>query len=292
MALRFNGAWRFSPPEDGRYHNKSIPYDAVEEFIAMVAKVATQGNRQGVLEHFKDHFCVALGTTHFRSSSESWAETDLRSYMHSAADNAPLFTEAFFDACEDLRRHNADWFIPDATLMNPILIKHGIGYELRPPDLLLRERETPPVAVPERPPTLAERAVSVFQASLHRSEQLLSEGHPREAVQEILWLLETVTTAFRGIETESGTVEGKYFNQIVRDLRAKRPGTTLNRVLEWVTSVHGYLSSPTGGGVRHGLDLSQGVALGSNEARLFCNLIRSYLAFLLAEHERLNKRGV
>jgi hypothetical protein len=244
MALRFNGAWRFNPPEDGRYYNRSIPYDAVEEFIAMVAKVATQGRRQEVLEHFKGHFCVALGTTHFHSSNESWAETDLRNDMHSAADNAPLFLEAFFDACEDLRRRNADWFIPDATLMK-----------------------------------------------LHRSEQLLSEGHPREAVQEILWLLETVTTAFRGIETESGTVEGKYFNQIVRDLRVKRPGTTLDRVLEWVTSVHGYLSSPTGGGVRHGLDLSQGVELDANEARLFCNLIRSYLAFLLAEHERLYKRA-
>jgi hypothetical protein len=126
---------------------------------------------------------------------------------------------------------------------------------------------------------------------LHRSEQLLSEGRPREAVQEILWLLKTDTIAFRGIETESGTVEGKYFNQLVRDLRAKRPGTTLDRVLEWVTAVHGYLSSPTGGGVRHGLDLSQGAELGSNEARLFCNLIRGHLAFLLAEYERLNKCG-
>ena len=60
-------------------------------------------------------------------------------------------------------------------------------------------------------------------------------------------------------------------------------------MLDGVTSVHGYLSSPTGGGVRHGLDLSKGVELGPNEARLFCNLIRSYLSFLLAEHERLNR---
>jgi hypothetical protein len=241
----------------------------------MVAKVATQDSRQGILEHFKSHFCGALGTAHSRSFNESWAESDLRDVMHSAADNAPLFIEAFFDACEDLRRRNRDWFVPDPTLINPILIKHGIGYDIRPPDLLLREHETQPVSVPERPPTLAERAVTVFQASLHRSEQLLSEGRPREAVQEILWLLETVTTAFRGIETDSGTAEGKYFNQIVRYLRSKRPGTTLDRVLEWITSVHGYLSSPTGGGVRHGLDLSQDAGLVSNEARLFCNLIRS-----------------
>jgi hypothetical protein len=190
------------------------------------------------------------------------------------------------------RKGKPDWFIPDTTIINQVLVRHNIGYEIRPPDLLLRENEMPPVSVPERPLSLAERAVGVFQASLQRSEQLLSEGRPREAVQEVLWLLETVTTAFRGVETDSGTIEGKYFNQIVRDLRIKRPGTTLERTLDWVMSLHGYLSSPTGGGVRHGVDLNLGVELGQNEGRLFCNLVRSYLAFLLAEHERLNKRGL
>jgi hypothetical protein len=96
MALRFNGAWRFNPPKDGRYHNSSIPHDAMEAFFAMVAKITTQGNsRQDILEHFKRHFSAALGVTHFRSSSESWAESDLRSYMNNAADYPPLFVEAF-----------------------------------------------------------------------------------------------------------------------------------------------------------------------------------------------------
>ncbi len=47
---------------------------------------------------------------------------------------------------------------------------------------------------------------------------------------------------------------------------------------------------PTGGGVRHGVDLKEGLALGIEEARLYCNLIRSYLTFLMAEHERLAGR--
>jgi hypothetical protein len=55
-------------------------------------------------------------------------------------------------------------------------------------------------------------------------------------------------------------------------------------------SVHGYLSSPTGGGVRHGLDLQEGVQVSENEARLFCNLIRSYVGFLLVEHERMARQ--
>ncbi len=288
MVLKFSGTWRFTPPQDGQFRNKSIPGDAVSEFMAMTSKVATQGGRQGVLEHFKKHFSAAVGATHVRSSSESWAEADLTSLMEDAAHSAPLFIEAYFDACETLRRRCPDWFVPDPAMINAILAKHDIGYEVRPPDLLLREQGIPIVAVPEKPKTLAETSIELLQASLNRSEQLFSEGHHREAVQEILWLLETVTTAFRGIETESGTVGGKYFNQIVRDLRSKHSGTTLDRVLEWTTSLHGYLSSPMGGGIRHGLDLNRGVPLESNEARLFCNLIRSYISYLLNEHERLS----
>jgi hypothetical protein len=44
----------------------------------------------------------------------------------------------------------------------------------------------------------------------------------------------------------------------------------------------------TGGGIRHGADLSAGIAVQPNEARLFCNLIRSYISYLIAQHERLS----
>lgn len=52
------------------------------------------------------------------------------------------------------------------------------------------------------------------------------------------------------------------------------------------TTLHGYLSSPTGGGVRHGTDLKEGIAIQPHEARLYCNLARSYLSFLLEEHDQ------
>ena len=55
----------------------------------------------------------------------------------------------------------------------------------------------------------------------------------------------------------------------------------------WLTTMHGYLSAPAGGGVRHGLDLDDGVEITHSEALLYCNLTRSYLGFLLTEHERL-----
>ncbi len=144
--------------------------------------------------------------------------------------------------------------------------------------------------VSERPPTFAEEAKTLYQQSLQRAEQLLSEGRSREAVQETLWLLESVTTEFRGLQGDGNVViKGKYFNDIVQELGRLFQGTTLDRVLDWTKQLHGYLSSPTGGGIRHGLNLQEGNAIGPNEARLFCNLIRSYLSYLMAEHERLTQ---
>lgn len=290
--LKFDPRWRFHPPPDGQYSNSVIPPEALREVDSLIGKVATQGSRWDMLEHFKGAFCRASGTSHVWSSSESWAESDLSSAMSRAAENAPIFLEAFYEACEELREK--ELFAPDVAMINDLCQNHNIGYVINPPALLLRESlpATAETAVPvvERPPTVAEKALELLQQSLQRSEGLLSEGHHREAVQETLWVLESVTTAFRGVASAEDTVRGKYFNEIVRDLRRMARGSTLERVLDWVIHLHGYLSSPTGGGVRHGLDLNAGVPIGQSEARLFCNLIRSYISYLLTEHERLQSR--
>ncbi len=286
--LEFDPRWRFQPPPDGQYHNRAIPQEALSDTTSLIRKVASQSNRWDILEHFKTAFCRATGTSDVRSSNESWAESDLSSLMWEASGNAPLFIEALYDACEELRAKKL--VVPDAAMINEICERRGVGYVLSPPKLLLRESvAATSIPVIEAAPTIAERAMEILQQSLQRSEGLLTEGHHREAVQETLWVLESVTTAFRGVESAGEEVRGKYFNEIVRDLRRLVRGSGLERVLEWIMNLHGFLSSPTGGGVRHGLDLNAGVPIGPAEARLFCNLIRSYISYLLAEHERLQR---
>jgi hypothetical protein len=245
-------------------------------------------DRQEALEHFKDYFAGAAGTTSSWSSSENWAETDLNRYMSDAATNAPLFIAAFYDGCGSLRAKNQEVYTPDATMINGILATHGVDFELRPPNLVARDPLAMPIPVPAAPASLDDQAQDLIQESLRQSEQLLAEGRDRKAVQEILWLMETVSTAFQGLDTGSGTIQGKYFNKIADDLRKRYRGKTLEQVLDWIKTLHGFLSSPTGGGVRHGTDLRAGLAIQPNEARLCCNLIRSYITFLLAEHERLS----
>lgn len=143
------------------------------------------------------------------------------------------------------------------------------------------------IDAPPETPSLDQQAQEILRNSLDQSQQLLDEGRYRQAVQELLWLLETISTAFQGVETDNGAVGGKYFNKIVDDLRHRRHGTALDRALDWIVRLHGYLSSPTGGGIRHGGDLAGGATTNAHEARLFCNLIRSYVYFLIAEHEQL-----
>ncbi|MBA8909913.1 hypothetical protein [Aminobacter ciceronei] len=277
--MNFNGQWRFDSPG-------KIPDGVNREFNTLVGKIASQGNsRQAILEHFKRYFAGVIGATSSTSSSESWAESDLDRYMSHAADNAPLFIEAFFDGCEGLA--HSGFVVPDVGRMNRILAENNAGYEIRPPDLVVIGLHQP-IPVPERYVSLDERAQETIRESFKNSEQLLAEGRPRQAVQEILWLMESVATAFRGLSAGDTTIEGKYFNKIADALRKHHKGTTFEQVLNWLTTLHGYLSSPTGGGIRHGRDLKEGIEIGPSEGRLYCNLIRTYVTFLIAEHERLS----
>jgi hypothetical protein len=145
-----------------------------------------------------------------------------------------------------------------------------------------------PVPILELPENLDTKAKELIHVSLSKAEKLLAEKSNRLAVQEIVWLLETVSTVFQGFETDDGSIQGKYFNKIVGELRRLERGKTLEQVLNWVSTLHGYLSSPSGGGIRHGATLAGATSeIEPSEARLYCNLIRSYILYMLAEHRRL-----
>lgn len=137
--LKYKGSWRFTPPPDGNWINQTIPTNALADFYDFIAKVAAQGNRQEILEHFKGAFTNILGFPHVWSSSEGWAEADLRDYMDQAIDNSPQFLEAFYDACISLSEKYSEIYTPDADTINALCVKHRIGYEIQPPYLVSRE---------------------------------------------------------------------------------------------------------------------------------------------------------
>jgi len=284
--LKFDSEWRFESPGE----ISTGFFREAQQQIGIIAGQA-QMERQRIFEHFKAFFAGAAGSTASWSSSASWAQTDMNATMEEAAKNAPLFIEAYLGACEALREKHPHYAIPDVAQINRSLSTHQTGYQIVGDTL---QSTNPHVAIPVPLPvkSLDDEAQAVITESLQKAEQLLLQGDYRQAVQESLWLLETVSTAFQGMNTGSGTVEGKYFNRIAADLQKHSKGTALDRVLEWIKTLHGFLSSPTGGGVRHGTKLSAAVKIDREEARLYCNLIRSYITFLMAEHDRLKRARV
>jgi hypothetical protein len=279
--LRFENQWRFDSPG-------SIEPAVEAAFLDLISRICGQGQRKAILEHFKSHFAAAAGVPHHASSDSSWAATDLERVMSEAGLNAPLFIDAFFSACEALRLSHPEMALPDVGRLNRILADAGAGFQIDPPNLVATRTHIP-VAVPDQPPSLDAQAQNLIENALQASEKALSDGNGRQGVQEVLWLLETISTAFRSPDILDGSIQGRYFNKIIQELRLRHRGHQ-EQILGWMMTLHGYLSSPTGGGVRHGVDLREGVALELNEARLYCNLIRSYLTFLIAEHDRLKGR--
>ena len=276
--LQFEGKWRYdSPGQAGS--------DVVSAFRELIDRISGQSSRKRILEHFKHYFASSAGGTSYPSSDVGWASTDLDEWMDSASKNAPLFIEAFHCACEELERSDPDIEMPGVGRINRILTKFDAGFQIDPPRLVATQK---PVSIeePDDVPSLDAQAKKAIEDALEESERLLSEGNARQAVQEALWLLETFSTAFRSESVHEGSIQGRYFNKIVEELH-RQGESHQKQILKWMTSLHGYLSSPTGGGVRHGVDLKKGRALRIAQARLYCNLIRSYLTFLIAEHERL-----
>ena len=206
--------------------------------------------------------------------------------MEAAAKNPPLFLEAFYSGLE-LSQGYYRLAIPDDELVNDVLRRHNIPLLITNGEIRLTNSTPTPVPVPPPPPTVREEAAQILQESIHRSDERLVANHGREAVQELLWVLESLVTGFRGTTLPTGAVKGTYFNQIMRELKTANPDSTFERAIEWCGQLHGYLSSPTGGGVRHGLDLNSGTLLPIEDARFFCNLIRSYVTYFQGEHQKL-----
>ena len=265
--------WRFGDPGE-------LDPGAVNAFYDLVLKISGQGQSWSIIERFKAKFNGGAST----SSNESWAMSDLHTAMHGAARNAPAFIDAFWTGCEEIKSDYPGVAVPDEEVVNALLAEHHELYEVRPPALVRRGSIAPP-QVQAPPASLGEQARALIEQSLLQADRFLFDQRPRQAVQEILWLLETVSTAFEGRESGIGTVEGKYFSTIVRDLRRLNHGTALSEILGWIAKLYGFLSSPSGGGVRHGTHLADGRTISVHEAQLYCNLTRSYISWLFSELE-------
>ena len=276
-----NPRWSFKSPGPA---SEALKVELYQHLLRVVAQVQDRPSAWTLLEMLKEPFSISAGRLHGRSSTISFAREDLEREMGHSAANAPLFIKTFVDACERLQATHGDLYWPDMELINEILHEHEPGYVIA--DKTIRARGAGAV-VPEpvAPPSLDERARELIYKTIADARRMLSTpGEERRAVAEMLWLLETFTTAFNG--EEPGEELGKFFNKIIDALRLQQKDTPFDQIMGWMKNLHGYLSAPSGGGVRHGMNILKPKEIGPAEARLYVNLIMSYLDYLMAEYDR------
>lgn len=280
--LKFDPAWRYEPPATA---SPALVNKVMEDIIQ---RIVAECSNKLIYETFKRRFAHASGSPAGDSSDESWARTDLWNAMKRTADkNVVLFIEALYDGLSDMHKMQVDAHIPPFNYINRIL--EPTGFAIKDPDFLVRTSEYKPIQVPARTPSFDMQANEVIQASLRKSEQLLDAGNHRGAVHEVFWLLESITTAFRGVQIADSNIKGKYFSKIIEEMRHLNRHKTLDQVSGWLINIYGYLSAPSGGGVRHGADILNYDELTAGEARLFCDLARSYISYFLHEHSLLQR---
>lgn len=277
--------WRFKSPGPASQAFRHALYSLL---VQVTNQIADDRQRWGLVETLKQHFTSAIGEPHYTSTSYRWALSDLDTKMLECVDNAPLLIVTFVNACEQLQAvHKDEIQFPGAGLVNELMIEHGVGYVIVDQTLMVREADAP-IAPLVAPLSLDETARELVSKTFQDVGRLLSTaGEERRAVAEMLWLLETFSTAFNGLESPDKPELGSYFNKVIGTLRSQRKGTPFDQIMVWLMGIHGYLSSPTGGGVRHGTDILNPRELGPGEAQLYVNLMSSYLHYLMGEYDRL-----
>ncbi len=101
---------------------------SVDDFILLIRRVSGPMNRQRIIEVFKQHFCKVSGDYYARSSSLDWAESDMFSQAQNAAEDAPNFIAAVYEALEELEHSGAT--VPTVQHINQILLKNQDHYQI------------------------------------------------------------------------------------------------------------------------------------------------------------------
>lgn len=102
-----------------------INEDAFDRFLTLISNVVTS---QATIEVFKKGFCRVSGDYYARSSSIEWAQADLASQARNAAEDAPNFIAAIYEAFEVLGNQGVT--VPDTQHINQILYEHQQQYEI------------------------------------------------------------------------------------------------------------------------------------------------------------------
>ena len=125
MSLQYPGSWKFEGIGFG------VPDPAIEEVLELIQKIAT--SRKSVIELFKSAFGGESN-----SSDYGWAVSDLRSLLQEKSENAAEFVDCLWSGIEIAKARDVS--VPEAKVVNELLVSHDIPLTIEPPNLQSRSR--------------------------------------------------------------------------------------------------------------------------------------------------------
>lgn len=140
---------------------------AVDDFLNLATRIISSPDRQQSIEVFKEHFCRVCDEHYARSSTLSWAKSDLERLAGSASSDITGFISAFCDACEYLSHQ--DIAVPNDTHVNKLLEKHNIPFRIEENELRETDEYVSPPEPKASPASIVARALSDAKALIVQS---------------------------------------------------------------------------------------------------------------------------
>ncbi|WP_285430024.1 abortive infection family protein [Pseudomonas sp. fls2-241-R2A-110] len=210
----------------------STPLDnmVVAELVNLAKRITSQGEKQYIIEKFKENFSKVSGSSYSKSSNLSWAESDLEQKASEAASDAPGFISAFCDTCENLQQHGIH--TPTHAHVNLILEKYEIPFRISDNILFASSNYLTPPTPAVSAVTLVERALSDAKALINNTNASSAVDRAHTALHGyLLFLCEE-----RGLNLPEDTTSSKAFKLLREHHPALTPGgpraSEVTRVLQ------------------------------------------------------------
>jgi len=164
--LTFSNKGRFS----------SLDRSVVDEFLALARKIQSVYDQHQTVEIFKESISHASGQACHRSSSLSWAETDLENIAMQAGENPVEFVVGFCNGCLELK--NAGSEVPAYEYLNALLTSHKLPFRISD-DALVPTAEYVPS--PSPPP----KATETLKLAISNARTLIEKEGAGSAVDRL-----------------------------------------------------------------------------------------------------------
>lgn len=256
------------------------------EFIKLARRITSNGDRQYIIEKFKEGFAKASGSSYSKSSNLSWAESDLEQYASEAAADAPGFILAFCNTCDHLQHYEIQ--TPTHANINTILEKHDVPFRIQNNTLCTSSNYLTPPAPTASAASIVERALSDAKALLGHTNASSAVDRAHTALHGYLISLCEQT----GVDLPEDTTSAKAFKVLREHHPALSPdghrASEVTRVLQsFAASIDAFSTIRNKASLAHANEL-----LDEPEATFIINSIYSVFRYIQDRLQRHAKNNI